>query len=207
MVPVIIGISGGTGVGKTTIAGKIIADFNCVDVVLIHQDSYYKDLSHLPESERNKINFDHPNALNNELLIKHLEELKEGNSIELPQYDFNTHTRRKETITINAPKVIILEGILIFFDIKIREFLDIKIYVDADADTRMLRRIQRDMVERNRTFESIKDQYLNTVKPMYLEFVQPGKRWADIIIQTENHENDAGIDLIIQKVRSLVSKC
>jgi len=206
MTPIIIGISGGTGAGKTSVAKKIISMLNPESAILIHYDYYYKDLSHLQEYEREDINFDHPDAFDNKCLIEHLMNLKQGKDVELPQYDFNTHTRKKDIIRVSKNvKVVILEGIMILADEDIRRCLDIKIYVDADADIRILRRLERDIRERGRTFESVRSQYYKTVRPMHLEFVEPSKRWADIIIPNIE-QNDTGVSMIVGTIHSLMNE-
>ena len=203
MKPIIIGIAGGTGSGKTTIAEGIAAKLNSNDVVIIPQDAYYKDRSHLSEEEREKINYDHPSAFDTELLIKHLLELKRGSSIQRPVYDFTTHTRKKETVTVHSPKVIILEGILILEDERLRELMDIKIYVDTDPDVRFIRRLQRDINERGRSLESVIKQYLETVRPMHLEFVEKSKSHADVIIP-EGGYNQKAIDMVVAQIRLML---
>jgi uridine kinase len=205
MLPVIIGVSGGTGAGKTTVARRIITELKNDSVILIHHDFYYKDLNYLVESEREKVNFDHPDAFDNTILIEHMVCLKRGEKVAIPQYDFNTHTRKKEVITIGTPvRVVLLEGIMILADVNIRNCLDMKIYVDADADIRILRRLERDVKERGRTFDSVLSQYYKTVRPMHLEFVEPSKRWADIIIPNAEY-NDIGINMIVRTIQSLLN--
>jgi len=198
--PMVIGIAGGTGSGKTTIANKIVAQFDSQDIVIILQDAYYKDRSHLPEKEREKINYDHPSAFDADLLIQHLLSLKNNESIKRPVYDFFTHTRKTETITIQPTKIVILEGIMIFDNPQLRDVMDIKIFVDTDSDVRFIRRLQRDINERGRNLESVINQYLETVKPMHLEFVEKSKRYADIIIP-EGGYNQKAIDVIVSQIR------
>ncbi|HBY56380.1 MAG TPA: uridine kinase [Candidatus Atribacteria bacterium] len=201
MKPLIIGIAGGTGSGKTTVANRIYESLKGVNVVVIQQDAYYKDLSHLPLEERKKINFDHPSAFDNDLLIEHLKKLIRGEEIEKPIYSFTDYTRKKETEKVFPQDIIILEGILVLEEERIRDLLDIKIYVDADEDERFIRRLVRDTKERGRTMESVIEQYLNVVKPMFLQFVEPSKRYADIVIP-QGGLNDVAIDIIVSKIKS-----
>ena len=201
MKPLIIGITGGTGSGKTTVARRIYEGLKGVNVVVIQQDAYYIDLSHLPLEERKKINFDHPSAFDNALLIENLKKLIRGEEIEKPIYSFTDYTRMKETEKVFPQEIIILEGILVLAEKKIRDLLDIKIYVDADEDERFIRRLIRDTKERGRTMESVIEQYLNVVKPMFLQFVEPSKRYADIVIP-QGGLNDVAIDIIVSKIKS-----
>lgn len=201
----VIGICGGTGSGKTTITNRLSRELADSGVLVLQQDHYYKDLSHLPLEERSKCNFDHPNALDTELFIEHVRKLKEGKSIERPVYDFTQHRRVQETVRLDSRPAILVEGILIFENEALRNLMDIKIFVDTDADLRFIRRLVRDMRDRGRTLESVVEQYQKTVGPMHLEFVEPSKRYADIIIPEGGH-NEVGIDLVLQKVRSLISK-
>ncbi|GAG72851.1 unnamed protein product [marine sediment metagenome] len=201
MKPLIIGITGGTGSGKTTVARRIYESLKGVNVVVIQQDAYYIDLSHLPLEERKKINFDHPSAFDNDLLIEHLKKLIRGEEIEKPIYSFTDYTRMKESEKISPQDIIILEGILLLVEKRIRDLLDIKIYVDADEDERFIRRLVRDTKERGRSMESVIEQYLNVVKPMFLQFVEPSKRYADIVIP-QGGLNDVAIDIIVSKIKS-----
>jgi len=201
MKPLIIGISGGTGSGKTTVARRIYESLKGVNVVMIQQDAYYIDLSHLPLEERKKINFDHPSAFDSDLLIRHLKQLIKGQEIEKPIYSFTDYIRNKETEIVLPRDIIILEGILVLEEEKIRNLLDIKIYVDADEDERFIRRLIRDTKERGRSMESVIKQYLNVVKPMFLQFVEPSKRYADIVIP-QGGLNDVAIDIIVSKIKS-----
>ncbi len=201
MPPIIIGIAGGTASGKTTIAKKIQGHFKG-NVPLISHDNYYRAHEDLPFSEREKLNYDEPAAFETELLIDHLTRLKRGEVIEAPQYDYENHTRKRETVTIHPGKVIVLEGILIFFDPALLDLIDIKIYVDTPADIRVLRRIRRDMEERGRTFESIETQYLTTVRKMHERYVEATKWLADVVIP--NGENPNALDMLYLKIESLL---
>ncbi|OQY10447.1 MAG: uridine kinase [Fusobacteriia bacterium 4572_132] len=202
---VLVGVAGGTGSGKTTVSKKVAKGFN-EDALIIEQDSYYKDISYLPFDERKNSNFDHPKAIDFELLIKHIKDLKENKKIEKPIYDFTSHLRKEEKIKMSPKKVVIVEGILIFAIPELRELFDIKLFIDTDEDERLLRRIERDMQERKRNFIGIKEQYLKTVKPMYLEFVEPSKRYADIIIP-RGGENTVAIKMIIAKLKKILKDC
>jgi uridine kinase len=199
--PVIIGIAGGTGSGKSTVTRAIQAQITN-NITLIQQDNYYCNFSHLSESERSTINFDHPTSFDTELLIKHLKLLKKSTAIKMPIYDFTRHQRTEKTILKLPSRIIIVEGILIFENKELREMMDIKIFVDTDADVRILRRITRDIKERERTLESVIDQYYETVRPMHIEFVEPSKKYANIIIP-EGGFNTIGIDMIVAKIKSM----
>jgi uridine kinase len=201
----IIGISGGTGSGKTTVAQKIITSVGADNVVYLQQDAYYRNLGDMPIELRHKVNFDHPNALDNDLMMNHIEALRAGEGIEQPIYDYATHSRKAETYHVEARPVIIVEGILVFVDAQMRRLMDLKIFVDADADIRFIRRLDRDVHERARSVESIITQYTTTVRPMHLQFVEPSKRYADIIIPEGGH-NDVGIDLITEKIKSILAR-
>lgn len=202
---IIIGVAGGSGSGKTTVAHNLIKTFKAEDAVLVEQDAYYKELTGLTLEERAKVNFDHPNSIEFDLLREHLLTLKSGKAIERPIYDFSMHSRKEEKVTINPSRIIIVEGILIFAVPEIRELFDVKIFVDTDADEMLLRRIERDINERGRTFDSVRDQYLSTVKPMYLEFAEPSKRYADIIIP-RGGENKIAINMVIAKLKRYLKK-
>ncbi len=191
----IIGIAGGTGSGKTTVVNKIIQQLGPEDIGVIAQDSYYKDLSHLPLEERAKFNFDHPRALDFDLLYQHLLDLKAGKTIEQPVYSFIQHNRTGDTVLTHPKKVMIVEGILIFTDKRLRELFDLKIFVHADADERLIRRIRRDIVERGRTVEEVLNRYQTTLKPMYEQFIEPTKTYADIIIPNDRR-NETAIEVI-----------
>ncbi len=200
---VIVGVAGGTGSGKTTIAHAIVDNLGPENVAYIPHDAYYHDLSHLPPEERAKRNFDHPDALDTALLIEHLKALREGRAVEIPIYDFATHTRRPETRRVEPRPIIVVEGILIFVEPALRDLMDIKIFVDTDADIRFIRRLVRDIQERGRTMESVIRQYLETVRLMHLEFVEPSKRYADIIIP-EGGFNTVALDMILARLRAML---
>jgi uridine kinase len=202
---IIIGVAGGTGSGKTTVSEAILARVGRDRIAYIQHDSYYKDRSQISPEERANVNFDHPDALESELLAEHLRLLREGDAVEVPLYDFTTHTRKPETRRVEPHKVILVEGILIFADKPLRNLMDIKIYVDTDADIRLIRRLQRDITERARTAESVISQYMETVRPMHLEFVEPSKRYADIIIP-EGGFNLTAIDMVVAKVQSMIGQ-
>ncbi len=201
----VIGIAGGTGSGKTTVANEILTRVGKEIVSYIPHDAYYRDLSDLPPNEKTPINYDHPNSLDTELMISHVEKLKQGLSVELPIYDFTIHSRTSKTITIPPNPVILVEGILIFSDPVLRELFDVKIFVDTDADIRLTRRIRRDITERGRTIESVLNQYEKTVRPMHLEFVEPSKRYADIIIPEGGH-NQVALDMVIARIETMLRK-
>ncbi|MGY0394449.1 MULTISPECIES: uridine kinase [unclassified Fusobacterium] len=202
---ILIGVAGGSGSGKTTVANNLVKAFKADDAALVEQDAYYRELTNMTLEEKAKVNFDHPDSIEFDLLRKHLVALKNGEVIERPIYDFTTHSRKDGVVKINPSKIIIVEGILIFAVPEIRELFDVKIYVDTDADEMILRRIERDMNERGRSFESVKNQYLTTVKPMYLEFCEPSKRYADIIIP-RGGENKVAIDMILSTLRGHLNK-
>jgi uridine kinase len=203
MRPIIIGVAGGSGSGKTTVVREIIRSLGADQVAVIHHDSYYRDSSHLPLQERMGINYDHPDALETELLVRHLQELVSGKSVEIPIYDFTTHARSTNGQRTDPRKVIIVDGLLILFDRDLRELMDIKVFVDTDSDLRFIRRLTRDLRERGRSVESVTDQYVATVRPMHLEFVEPSKRYADIILP-EGGQNLVGIDMLVTKIRSIL---
>lgn len=196
--PLIIGIAGGSGSGKTTLAHKIQEIFSD-HAVLIAQDSYYKDLSHLSEQERGSVNFDHPDSIDFNLLCQNIEALKNGQIIQKPIYNFHTHTRESKSIAVNPASVIIIEGILILAVEELRDLLTIKIFVDTEDDVRLMRRIKRDMQERSRTLPSIEEQYFATVKPMHEKFVSPSRKYADIIVP-EGGKNQQAIDMIVARI-------
>jgi uridine kinase len=200
----IIGISGGTGSGKTTVAQKIIASVGIENVVYLQQDAYYRNLGDMPLDLKHRVNFDHPDAFDTALLVNHLQALRASEAIEQPVYDYATHSRRQETTHLEPKPVIILEGILVFVNPQLRGLMDLKIFVDTDADIRFIRRLDRDVHERGRSVESIISQYQTTVRPMHLQFVEPSKRYADIIIPEGGH-NDVGIDLITGKIKIILA--
>lgn len=203
--PVIIGIAGGSGSGKTTIAHEIADRINDDDhIMIMSQDSYYKDNTDLPMSERKKINYDHPDAFDMPLLEAQLNQLLHRKSIEMPTYDFTAHTRSDETIHIEPADIIILEGILVLFNEEIRNLMDIKVFVDTDDDIRFIRRLERDMKERGRSLDSVINQYLSTFKPMYNQFIEPTKRYADIIVP-EGGANRVAIDMLTTKIESILA--
>ena len=201
---ILIGIAGGTGSGKTSFAKELSSNFSKSDIVLIEQDSYYKDLANISISEREKINFDHPSSIDFSLMIKHLESLKNGIQTKIPIYDFATHTRKKSTKTIDKHRIILLEGIFSLFNDEIRDMMNIKIYIDTPNDLRIIRRIKRDIDERNRTFESIIKQYYENVRPMHIKFVKPTKQYADIIIPMVS-KNKIAIDILSSKIFDLIN--
>ena len=203
--PLIIGICGGTGAGKTTITNRITQALSEANVIILEQDNYYKDFPELPLAERTKQNFDHPDSIDTALLTEHLKRLRTGEPIERPTYDFTYYRRLPQTVRVEPRAATILEGILIFESKPLRELMDIKIFVDTDADIRFIRRMGRDIRERGRSPESVVRQYLDTVRPMHLEFIEPSKRHADVIIP-EGGSNEVGIDLVIQKIRSLLPR-
>ena len=205
MKPFVIGIAGGTGSGKTTVARKLYESLHLDSAVFLDQDSYYRKLDHLPLEERKQINFDHPDSLDNELLVEHLEELIERRPIDKPVYDFAAHTRGGDTARVEPRDVVLVEGILLFVEESLRELFDLKIFVDTDADVRFIRRLARDLEMRGRTVDSVIDQYLTTVRPMHFEFVEPSKRWADIILP-RGGQNQAGIDVIAARIRERLSE-
>ncbi len=200
---IIIGVAGGSGSGKTTVVRSIVRSLGKGQVTVIHHDSYYRDASHLAFEERQAINYDHPDALETELLVEHLEALRAGQPVEIPMYDFTTHSRRSETETALPKKVIIVDGLLILWDERIRRLMDIKVFVDADSDIRFIRRLSRDIEERGRSAELVIKQYLDTVRLMHLEFVEPSKRYADLIMPEGGH-NRVAVDMLLTKVRSIL---
>ncbi|HEY8226782.1 MAG TPA: uridine kinase [Pyrinomonadaceae bacterium] len=196
----IIGICGGTGSGKTTVANRILESVPASQVVFIQQDSYYRNLKDLPLDFRQVANFDHPDAIDNDLLAHHVRKLKAGEPVDLPIYDFKAHTRMNETRAVDPKPIVIVEGILIFAEPRLLELMDIKVFVDTPDDIRFIRRLQRDLAERGRTIESVIEQYVATVRPMHMQFVEPSKRYADVIIPEGGH-NLVSIDLLSGKIR------
>ena len=201
----IIGIAGGSGSGKTSVTNEIMKNLEGHSVALLAQDYYYKDQSHLTVDERLETNYDHPIEFDNDLLIDNLNDLRNGKQVEVPTYDYSNHTRSKETIAFEPKDVIIVEGIFALENKTLRDLMDVKIYVDTDADLRILRRLLRDTEERGRTMESVINQYLNVVRPMHNQFIEPTKRYADIIIP-EGGSNKVAIDIMTTKIQTLVSK-
>jgi len=201
--PVIIGVAGGSASGKTTVSTAILDRVGRDRIAYIQHDCYYRDLSHLPLEERRVMNFDHPDSLENALLVCHLRELLAGRSVQVPKYEFSTYMRLPETREVNPKPVILVEGILVFADVELRGMMDVKIYVDAAPDIRFIRRLERDLGERGRTVRSVVDQYVNTVRPMHLEFVEPSKRYADVIIP-EGGFNVVALDMVIARVERLL---
>ena len=200
----VIGIAGGTGSGKTTITRRLIQAFG-EEVSVVHHDNYYKAHHDMPFEERAKLNYDHPNAFDTDLMLRHLRQLKQGKSIRCPVYDYSIHDRTDQTVLIRPTRVIIVEGILIYESLELCKEMDIKIYVDTDADVRILRRIVRDVRDRGRSLDGVIDQYLNTVKPMHEQFVEPSKRRADVIIPQGGH-NQVALEMVIERVRAHLSK-
>ena len=201
--PLVIGIAGGSGSGKTTVAQEILQRVGRERIAFLQHDSYYKDLTGLPPTQRAEVNFDHPNSLENELLIEHVASLRDGKPVEVPIYDFSTDRRTGQTFTVQPQRVILVEGILIFTEATLREMFNVKIFVDTDSDLRLIRRLQRDITERGRTTESVIEQYLSTVRPMHLEFVEPSKRYADVIIP-EGGFNTAALDMVVARIDVLL---
>lgn len=203
--PIVIGVAGGTASGKTTVSEAILERVGRLHIAYIQHDSYYRDLSHLPLEERARLNFDHPESLENELLIEHLKQLLAGRGVDVPVYDFTNYVRTGETRRVDPKRVILVEGILIFVDKSLRELMDVKIYVDTDADLRLIRRLQRDIADRGRSVESVIRQYLDTVRPMHLEFVEPSKRYADVIIP-QGGLNQIAVDLVAARMKDLLGE-
>ncbi|KRN45205.1 uridine kinase [Limosilactobacillus ingluviei] len=203
--PIVIGVTGGSGSGKTTVSKAIYENLRGQSIQIINQDTYYNDQADMTMEERKAVNYDHPLAFDTALLIEQLDALRHNQAVEMPVYDYKEYTRSQTTVHVEPQDVIILEGILILDDERLRDLMDIKVYVDADDDIRILRRIQRDMQERGRSLESIISQYLKTVKPMYHQFIEPTKRYADIIVP-EGGENHVAIDILTTKVRDVLAK-
>lgn len=201
--PFIVGVAGGTGGGKTTVSNQLRDTIGSDKIAYIQHDSYYRDISHLSPEERAARNYDHPNSLETELLVAHLTKLKAGQSVQVPIYDFEVHNRKAEYTCVHPSAIILVEGILIFAEPALRELMDLRIFVDTAADLRIIRRLQRDMTERGRTLESIVEQYLATVRPMHLEFVEPSKRHADFIMPADDH-NPVAMEMIISRLKAVV---
>ena len=205
MKPLLIGLAGGSGSGKSTVARNVASALEATSVAFIDMDAYYHGATHLPMEERRRINFDHPNAIDWELLLSHIAALARRQAIEKPQYDFAAHTRRATTTHVAAADVVVVDGILVLTDPRIRALFDIKVFVDTDADIRLIRRLRRDIVERGRPLEEILDQYLTTVQPMHLEFVEPSKRYADVIVP-RGGDNAVAIEMIVAKIRQRTTR-
>jgi uridine kinase len=204
MQSIVIGVAGGSGSGKTTVVRRILDALDDVNVTVLEHDRYYRDRNDLRLEERASLNYDHPDSLETDLLVRHIEELRGGKPVEVPVYDFARHARVASTETIEPGRAIIVEGILIYTDAALRSLMDVKVFVDTDDDTRFIRRLQRDIAERGRTVQSVIEQYLSTVKPMHLEFVEPSKRYADIIVPQGGH-NAVAIDMLLTLIRGLTS--
>jgi uridine kinase len=205
MASFVIGVAGGSGSGKTTVVRRIVDSLGPEQVTLLDHDRYYRDRNDLRLEERAALNYDHPDALETDLLVQHVRALKSGTPVNVPQYDFTRHARLSETEVFQPRRALIVEGILVFTDAALRELMDIKVFVDTDSDTRFIRRLQRDVAERGRTMDSVIDQYQTTVKPMHLEFVEPSKRYADVIIPLGGH-NTVAVDLLLTMVRSVSNR-
>lgn len=202
--PIVIGVAGGSGSGKTTVVNRIVETLGDARVSVLAHDRYYRDRNDLRLEERAALNYDHPDSLETDLLVRHVHELRGGRAIEAPVYDFARHARTSGTEAIAPGRAVIVEGILIYTDAALRELMDVKVFVDTDDDTRFIRRLQRDIAERGRSVESVIEQYLSTVKPMHLEFVEPSKRYADIIVPQGGH-NTVAIDMLLRLIRGLTS--
>jgi uridine kinase len=202
MPPIVIGVAGGSGSGKTTVVRRIIDSIGQDQVAVLDHDRYYRDRNDLRLEERAALNYDHPDALETDLMVQHVLELKTGRAVQVPAYDFTRHARLATTETVPARRAIIVEGILIFTDAALRALMDIKVFVDTDADTRFIRRLRRDVADRGRTMESVIEQYQSTVKPMHLEFVEPSKRYADLILPQGGH-NAVAVDLLLGLIRGV----
>ena len=202
--PLVIGIAGGSGSGKTTVAQEILQRVGPDRIAYLQHDSYYKDLSGLPPAQRSSVNFDHPNSLDTDLLVRHIESLKVNLPVKVPIYDFATHSRTERSFTVQPRRVILVEGILLFTESALRDLFDVKLFVDTDSDLRFIRRLERDIAERGRTMESVIKQYLATVRPMHMEFVESSKRYADVIIP-EGGYNTAALDMVVARVEALLN--
>lgn len=202
--PITIAVAGGSGSGKTTVSRALIERVGAEHIAYIPHDAYYKDLSHLPENQRKAINFDHPHSLDTELMIAHIQALQAGEPVQIPIYDFTRHLRTEQSIEVAPNPIVLVEGILIFAEARLRDLFDIKIFVDTDDDIRFIRRLQRDITERGRTVESVIKQYMSTVRPMHIEFVQPSRHHADVIVPQGGY-NDVAIDMIADRVRMMIT--
>jgi uridine kinase len=205
MTPIVIGVAGGSGSGKTTVVRRIVDSLGPEQVTVLDHDRYYRDRNDLRLEERAALNYDHPDALETDFMVRHVHELKAGRAVDVPVYDFARYARLASTQTVQPRRALIVEGILIFVDAALRALMDIKVFVDTDDDTRFIRRLQRDVAERGRTMESVIEQYQSTVKPMHLEFVEPSKRYADIIVPQGGH-NAVAVDLLLTLIRSVASR-
>jgi uridine kinase len=205
MEPIIIGVAGGSGSGKTTVSQEILRRVGAERIAFIQHDSYYRDQSHLPMDQRARLNYDHPDILETGLLVSHLQQLQAGQPVDMPLYDFTTHTRRSETRRVEPKRVILVEGILIFAEPALRKVFDVRIWVETDADVRFIRRLRRDIAERGRTVESVIEQYQATVRPMHLEFAEPSKRYADLIIPQGGH-NIVAMDMVVARILEMLGE-
>ncbi len=205
MRPIVIGVAGGTGSGKTTVANEILQRVGAEHITYIPHDAYYRGVNFMPHHLRTQVNYDHPDALETELLVKHLKALRAGQAVEIPVYDFTTHTRTQHTHRVEPAPVVLVEGILVFVERELRQLFDVKLYVDTDADVRFIRRLRRDIEERGRRAESVCEQYLSTVRPMHLEFVEPSKRYADVIIP-EGGFNEVAIEMVAARVKGMLEE-
>jgi uridine kinase len=205
MQPIVIGVAGGTGSGKTTVAHQILERVGTQHITYIPHDAYYRDHSHLTPEQRSQVNYDHPDSLETELLIEHLRELRACRAVEIPVYDFTTHVRTRHTRHVEPAPVILVEGILVFVEAELRKLFDVMLYVDTDADVRFIRRLQRDIEERGRSVQSVCEQYLATVRPMHLEFVEPSKRYADVILP-EGGFNKVAIEMVAARIRGMLEE-
>ena len=200
--PFVVGVAGGTGSGKTTVVEALVEGLSPEPVSVVHHDAYYRDFAHLEPEERARVNFDHPDALETSLLVEHLGALLRGETVEVPVYDFTTHLRTSETRTVEPTSVVVVDGILVLAEPELRDLMDIRVYVDTDPDIRFIRRLQRDLEERGRTLESVIEQYTSTVRPMHLEFVEPSKRWADLIVPVGGH-NRVAVEMLVARLRQV----
>jgi uridine kinase len=201
---IVIGVAGGTGSGKTTVAREILERVGAKHIAYIPHDAYYRDHSHMPLEERAQVNYDHPDSLETELLVEHLRKLRAGRAVDVPVYDFTTHSRTRQTRRVGPAPVVLVEGILVFVERELRELFDVKLYIDTAADVRFIRRLRRDIKDRGRSAESVCDQYLATVRPMHLEFVEPSKRYADVIIP-EGGFNEVAIAMVADRIRGIMA--
>jgi len=203
MKPVVIAVAGGTGSGKTTVANQILNRVGAQHIAYIPHDAYYRDLAHLPPTLRAQVNFDHPSSLETDLLVRHLKELRSGRAVEIPVYDFTSHSRTDTVRLVEPAPIVLVEGILVLAEPELREQFDAKLYIDTDADVRFIRRLRRDLEERGRDVASVCDQYLATVRPMHLEFVEPSKRHADVIIP-EGGFNEVALEMVAARIRTML---